>query len=110
MRPPVSEKGDGLNRRSHALLMKSLAQFLFGGCLLLLLSIGGVAHAQTLYEIEGIVYNQSRNPIERVVVFLENQARARVNYTMTDPDGRYRFSRGGRSHPPSPSSCGRWIR
>ena len=62
---------------------------------LAVLSVGRApaARAQSFYDIEGNVYGPDRKPAERVAVYLEDVSRARINQTITDSDGRYRFSR-----------------
>ncbi|HEX8162944.1 MAG TPA: tetratricopeptide repeat protein [Pyrinomonadaceae bacterium] len=61
----------------------------FGACLW----VGTGALAQSLYEVEGVIYAPGMQPLGRVAVFLEDQTRARVGQSITDADGRYQFSR-----------------
>lgn len=51
------------------------------------------ARAQSLYEVEGVVYDPGSKPLAGVAVFLEDVTRARVGQSITGSDGRYRFSR-----------------
>lgn len=73
-------------RSVHPLLFASL-------CALLLASSGMHAQAQSFYEVEGVVYGPNTTPLGGVAVFLEDLTRSRIGQTITDSDGRYRFSR-----------------
>ena len=77
------------------MLALKLSRLLFTSCCLAVMLAGGAggARAQTLYDVEGIVYGPDRRPLQNVAVFLEDQTRSRVNQTITNNDGRYRFSR-----------------
>jgi tetratricopeptide (TPR) repeat protein len=70
----------------HPLLLVSL-------CTLFLAWSGRHAQAQSFYEVEGIVYGPNSTPVKGVAVFLEDLTRSRIGQTITDSDGRYRFSR-----------------
>src|SRR5258705_11835800 len=48
--------------------------------------------AQTVYEIEGVVYGPDSNALPNVGMTLENHARAQIDQDITKSDGRYRFS------------------
>jgi tetratricopeptide (TPR) repeat protein len=74
--------------------MKVLHHLLFASlCAFLLASSGMQAHAQSFYEVEGVVYGPNSTPAKGMAVFLEDLTRSRIGQTITDSDGRYRFSR-----------------
>lgn len=50
------------------------------------------AFAQTMYEIEGVIYSPGSKPVANVIVTLENHSRAQIGQDITNSDGRYRFS------------------
>lgn len=51
------------------------------------------ARAQSLYEVEGVVYAPGSQPLAGVAIFLEDVTRVRIGQAITGSDGRYRFSR-----------------
>lgn len=76
--------------------MKTARLFLFISCIVLILTWNGAAaRAQSFYEVEGVVYGPGNTTLSGVALFLEDQTRARVGQSITDHDGRYRFSRVG---------------
>jgi|GEM_PF-3558095 len=72
-------------------MRKSCLIFIFAFCSLAF--VLPAAHAQTFYELEGVVEGPDATPLNGVAVFLEDLTRARVGQAITSSDGRYRFNR-----------------
>ena len=73
--------------------MKILRLFYCACFLLFFFGAAKPGLAQTSYDIEGIVYGPDSKPLERIVVSLQNQARAQIAQSITTNDGRYQFNR-----------------
>lgn len=73
--------------------MKIVNAFPLACCLLFFFVMTAPTLAQTSYDVEGIIYGPDSKPLERVVVSLQNQARAQIAQSITTNDGRYQFSR-----------------
>lgn len=50
------------------------------------------ARAQSVYEVDGVVYGPNSQPVAGVMVTLENASRAQIGQQITSSDGRYNFS------------------
>jgi tetratricopeptide (TPR) repeat protein len=53
---------------------------------------GAAARAQSIYEVEGVVYGPGSQPLAGITISLENSSRAQVGQQITTSDGRYSFS------------------
>lgn len=73
-------------------MSKARLIILFALCVTVL-ALARSTHAQTVYDIEGVVERPDSTPIGGVAIFLEDITRARIGQTITSTDGRYRFSR-----------------
>jgi tetratricopeptide (TPR) repeat protein len=61
--------------------------------IILCCAAGHAARAQTFYEVEGVIYGPGSQPLNGIVVILEDVTRVRLAQWITGSDGRYRFSR-----------------
>ena len=62
------------------------------GLLVLSLSLHTDVGAQTIYDVNGVVYSPDNKPLANVLVTLENHSRAQIGQDVTNTDGRYQFN------------------